>query len=132
MLVLDTNLLVRIILQDDLTQAKKAERLIEETAGKKETLFVPDVIFSEMIWVLTSLDKIDKDFVIGSANALLGDVRFEFDHRDRLIDAVGLFQDHNVDFAEAYASAAAIEIGARGVASFDRDVRKLPVKWIQP
>ena len=53
MIGLDTNVLVRYIMQDDAEQSKLASRLIESlTVG--EPGFVPLVAVIELVWVLSS------------------------------------------------------------------------------
>ena len=91
-----------------------------------------DLVFAETLWVLSSAIRLPKEKVVQAAEALLGDSRFAFEHRERLVEAAGLYSEQKADFTEAYATASAFELDARGVASFDHDMKKLPVKWIEP
>ena len=49
---LDTNVLVRYLVQDDETQFRAVLALLLK---KKATFFVPDLVLVEADWVLTSL-----------------------------------------------------------------------------
>lgn len=53
MIALDTNVLVRIVLHDDPTQARAAERLFVRARQERTALFVADVVLCELVWVLT-------------------------------------------------------------------------------
>lgn len=49
MIAVDTNVLLRRLLNDDVAQAEKARRLFES----KESVLVTDVVLAEAIWTLT-------------------------------------------------------------------------------
>lgn len=132
MIILDTNILVRLFAGDDAGQMARTVRLIESAGERKEPLMVLDLVFAETLWVLSSATHLPKEKVVQAAEALLGDGRFVFEHRERLIEAAGLYSEQKVDFTEAYATASAFELGASGVASLDHDMKRLPVKWIEP
>ena len=132
MLILDTNILVRLFAGDDPGQMQRAIHLIESAHSRKEPLMVVDLVFAETLWVLSAVTRLSKEKVLQAALALLGDSRFAFEHRERLVEATGLYSEQKVDFTEAYATATAFEMNARGVASFDHDMKKLPVKWVEP
>jgi predicted nucleic-acid-binding protein len=132
MLVLDTNVLVRLFAGDDREQMRRAVRLIEEAGKRAEPLLVPDLVLAETLWVLGSAKRLAKAQTVKAAEALLGDSRFVFEHRERLIVAVGLFAEQPVDFTEAFAAATALELGANGVVSFEHDLQRLPVRWVEP
>src|SRR5690348_17516308 len=53
MIGLDTNVLVRCVMQDDPRQSQKASRLIESLTSEAPG-FVPLVALIELVWVLTS------------------------------------------------------------------------------
>jgi predicted nucleic-acid-binding protein len=132
MIILDTNVLVRLFAGDDAGQMARAVNLIESAGQRKEPLLVLDLVFAETLWVLSTATRLPKEKVVQAAEALLGDGRFAFEHRERLVEAAGLYSEQKVDFTEAYATASAFELNARGLASFDHDLKKLPVKWIEP
>ena len=52
MIALDTNVLVRLVLQDDETQARAAERLVIRARREQTPMFVADVVLCELVWVL--------------------------------------------------------------------------------
>lgn len=54
MIALDTNLLVRFLVEDDKAQSAKAARLVESAVARNQTLFVSDIVLCETVWVLLS------------------------------------------------------------------------------
>jgi predicted nucleic-acid-binding protein len=51
---LDTNVLVRYLVEDDGEQGARAAAFIEGVAARDERLFVSDVVVCELVWVLES------------------------------------------------------------------------------
>jgi predicted nucleic-acid-binding protein len=58
---LDTNVLVRYVVQDDETQLAAARRLIRKSVGEGQTLFVPITVALELEWVLRSSFEYSRD-----------------------------------------------------------------------
>ena len=52
MIALDTNVLVRFIVEDDDEQTGRAVLLIHDALAKNEPLFVSEVVLCEVVWVL--------------------------------------------------------------------------------
>jgi len=59
MMALDTNVLVRYIVQDDKEQAHKASALIERLSSDNQA-FISCIVLCEVNWVLRSAYKISK------------------------------------------------------------------------
>ncbi len=60
MKALDTNVLVRFLVQDDEIQASKVDQLFASAEQGKETLFIPLLVVLELIWVLQSAYGVQK------------------------------------------------------------------------
>jgi predicted nucleic-acid-binding protein len=64
MKALDTNALIRFLVQDDVNQADK---LFSKAEQNKEVLFVPLLVVLEVIWVLQSAYSVTReDIIIGN------------------------------------------------------------------
>ena len=76
MISIDTNVLLRRILQDDVEQQKKADRLFD--SGK--TILVTDIVLVETIWTLKGkLYGVDRDGIIAVITSLLQEPRVVFE-----------------------------------------------------
>jgi len=52
MIALDTNVLVRFLVEDDKAQSARAARLVARAVSEDQPLFVSDVVMCETVWVL--------------------------------------------------------------------------------
>ncbi len=52
MIGLDTNVLVRFLVEDDAEQAVRAKGVVRRAIERDEKLFVSDVVVCELAWVL--------------------------------------------------------------------------------
>lgn len=68
MLVADTNVWARALLNDDAQEARKARKALAE-ARSQGAVFVPLIVFAELAWVLRS--KWERDRVLTSLEGLL-------------------------------------------------------------
>jgi predicted nucleic-acid-binding protein len=71
MKALDTNVLVRFLVNDDPAQAEIVRRKLKEAEIDGEEFFVPLLVVLEMIWVLDSVYNISKQEMVDSLEALL-------------------------------------------------------------
>ena len=71
MKAIDTNVLVRFLVQDDEKQAQIATQLLAEAETNKQPLFVSNVVVLELMWVLRSAYEVPRDEILGSLNELL-------------------------------------------------------------
>ena len=75
MAAVDTNVLVRHVVQDDAAQGAAAARLIGRSVQAGTPLFVPVTVLLELEWVLRSAFGFDKAEVLGVLSRLAGFVR---------------------------------------------------------
>ncbi|WP_297728736.1 PIN domain-containing protein [Limnohabitans sp. Rim8] len=96
----DTNVLVRLLTQDDATQAQAVDKLIAKYTKKGDLLFVPITVVLELEWVLRSRLEQSKPQLIATFSALLTMVEFSFESEDAVEQALADFEDGNADFGE--------------------------------
>jgi predicted nucleic-acid-binding protein len=89
--VLDTNVLVRYIVQDDPSQLAAAKRLISRCVAEGSTLFVPVTVVLEMEWVLRSSFAFGKDDVLMTLSSLLSAAELSFESERALEVALWTF-----------------------------------------
>lgn len=120
MRALDTNTLVRLLVDDDARQAARVVALCERTAAAGETLFVSDVVVCELVWVLGRGYRISRDRIEGMLDALLRTRHLRFREPDRLRDALAAFGRGRGDFADYLIREHARAAGCDAVVTFDR------------
>lgn len=122
-LILDTNILVRFLVQDDPKQSAGASKLIGQAQSGDTELVLDRMVVTELIYVLMGHYKRVR---VDVANTILAIVQSPFvraDDESLLIDALLRFRDHGVDFVDAWLSAKAAAL-TLPIASFDRDLDK--------
>jgi predicted nucleic-acid-binding protein len=121
MIGFDTNLVVRLMVEDDVAQARRARKLLEEAAERDE-LVLSDIVLSELEWVLESAYKVPRQRILVALNALIADERFCFEDRHRVATALNLYQEGKGDLADYLIGLRSEAAGARTTFTFDRDL----------
>ena len=122
---LDTNVLVRYVVQDDPSQLAAAKRLISRCVAEGSTLFVPVTVVLELEWVLRSSFEFVKDDVLTTLSALLSAAELTFESERALEVALHLFRKGSADFADCLHVALATQAGEQPLWTFDKDASKV-------
>ena len=118
MIGLDTNVLVRYIMQDDPRQSAKATRLIESLEADRPG-FIGMVSIVELYWVLTSCYDLTNDQVRQALDLLLRTRQIVVDRADQVLRALKLFEAGKADFADCLIERAAAAAGCEKTMTFD-------------
>ena len=120
----DTNVLVRLVAQDDPLQAQAVDRLFARHAKKSEMLMVPITVVLELEWVLRSRLSQTKTEVLETIEALLTVVELSFEAEDAVEQALLDYRDGNADFGEGLHLALARKQRALPFYTFDKKATK--------
>ena len=118
MIGLDTNVLVRYVMQDDPRQSPRATRLIESLSAD-EPGFVPVVALVELVWVLSGSYTLDRAQVATVLDTLLRSKELVVDRADLVTQALQRFSAGSADFADALIERIANAAGCTATMSFD-------------
>ena len=100
MIGLDTNVLVRYIVQDSPAESKAASRLIEGRCSAESPGFIGTLVLAEMVWVLRRAYSYDKGVVAGVLRQLLQTAELAVENRAMAWAALREFQQGTADFAD--------------------------------
>ena len=123
---LDTNVLVRWLVEDDDEQTARVQSLFESVQANEGTLFVPNTVALELEWVLRSRYQFNKATVLRTFNALLETQELEFQAEAALERALHSYRQGGAEFADC------LHAGQCGVANrvplltFDERAARLP------
>jgi len=95
MIVLDTNLLLRYLLNDDIDQAHRVQRLLEHSPS----ITVTPTIVLELVWVLECSDC-SRTEIVGALRHVLGLPNMRLPNETGLYRTVQWFEQ-GLDFADA-------------------------------
>lgn len=118
MIGLDTSVLVRDIMQDDVRQSPKANKLIESLTVDAPG-FVPIVAVVELVWVLSSSYDLSRAQVAQALELLLRTKEVVIDRADHVLKALRAFKAGSADFADALIERAASSAGCARTMTFD-------------
>jgi predicted nucleic-acid-binding protein len=126
MIGLDTNILLRLWLNDDPAQNKRIDALLAEHGSTPESLLVTDVVLVEAVWTLRSAFDQDKAALLIAVRSLLDETAFAFEDREVVSKAVLLFEQSSCGFSDCLIVATHAQLGCEFTATFDRGMRKQP------
>ena len=126
MIALDTNLLVRLLIQDDPAQARAVERLFVRARRERTALFVADVVLCELVWVLARRAKQSRAGIADALEQLLDTESIVVAVPRIVRAAVAAYRDGNGDFADYVIREQALAAGAAEVFTFDKALRGEP------
>lgn len=122
---LDTNVLVRYVVQDDSGQRAAAKRLIGRCVAEGQSLFVPVTVTLGLEWVLRASFGYVKDDVLQALSNLFSAAELTFESERALEVALQLYREGSADFADCLHIALATEAGEQPLWTFDKGAAKV-------
>ena len=126
MLGIDTNVLVRFLVRDDEAQFDRARKLIKREVAAGRRVFVSQLVLLETEWVLRSRYALRKIEIIGAVSGLLDATDVQFEDESAIEEALFVWKDAVVDFADCLIGARNRRLGCRATATFDAKASALP------
>lgn len=124
MIGLDTNVLVRYVMQDDPKQSRKASRLIESLTPEAPG-FVPLVSLVELVWVLTSCYNLTREQIGQALEALLRAKEIVLDRAEQVSQALRAIGGSSADFSDCLIERIAAAAGCKKTMTFDAGAAKV-------
>ena len=125
--LVDTNLIVRFLVNDNPKQAQAAEKVFQEV-----DLILTDIALAEVVWTLQSFYNLSRQEIVEKLYELLQSKNFIF-NRELIFNSLFLYLNHNISFVDAYLVAYAQLEKLEGIYSFDKDLDKIKeVKRFKP
>lgn len=124
MIGLDTNVLVRYIVEDDAEQARAATRLVESTCTEESNGYVSVVVLVELVWVLAAAYEYEKDVIGSVLGQILSTTEFTVEDGDLAWHALREFENGNADFADCLLAHRNRSRGCSTTYTFDRKAAK--------
>jgi predicted nucleic-acid-binding protein len=122
---LDTNVLVRYLVQDDSGQFAAAKRLVSRCVTEGQSLFVPVTVTLELEWVLRASFGYAKEDVLHALSSLFSAVELTFESEPALEVALQLYREGSADFADCLHIALATQAGEQPLWTFDKGAAKV-------
>lgn len=105
MLGIDTNVLVRLVVSDDVEQTRRARRLVEQALDRDELVLVSLLVLLESEWVLRSRYGFNRASLLEIFRALLEARELSFEDEPALEEALFRWKDSACEFSDCLTTA---------------------------
>jgi len=127
--LLDTNVILRLLRGDEPAHHAQARRLFEQAAQGKVRLVVPTLVVAEVVFVLQGFYSLGRADIAQLLKDLAATPGVVLPEAGPVMVAADLFGRHGIDFADAYLAALARESKIATLATFNkRDFRRF--SWL--
>jgi predicted nucleic-acid-binding protein len=126
MIGIDTNILVRYLVQDDDRQARIAADILHNHCTAEDPGFITVIAMVELFWTLRSGYKFPRDQIIFTLQGLLRAKELVFQCPDAVRYACNAYTARGADFADALLGALAAAEGCATTLTFDKTAAHLP------
>ena len=124
MIALDTNILVRYLVRDDLQQAEAARAVLESLSVDSPGYVCREVVV-ELVWVLERIYDFSREQIATTVEELVGTLGLVFEEADDVAMAAYRFRSADVGFSDLMILAAAERSTAHRVCTLDRKAARL-------
>ena len=124
MIGLDTNVLARFLMDDDVEQTRTATKWIQDAIKKDEKLYLSHVVLCELIWVLGGYYKVGKEKSLETLEELLSTQFVDVEEHEVTWDAIHDFAFSNAGFADCLIRRKALAAGCSKLLTFDEKLSK--------
>jgi predicted nucleic-acid-binding protein len=119
---LDTNVLVRYLVQDDAEQGAAASHAIRTAVEDQESLFLCGIVLCETAWVLETAYDHEREAIAGLLDRILLSEGFEVERRDEVSAALRAYGAGQGDFADYLIGEVNAAHGCTRTLTFDRSL----------
>lgn len=120
MIGLDTNVLIRYIVQDDELQARLAGDLIENQCSTENPAFINEITLCEIVWVLKRAYRYDKVVILTILKQLLSISEICISSHTAAWAAYSDYETGNADFSDYFIARINKKAGCPFTFTFDK------------
>jgi predicted nucleic-acid-binding protein len=125
MIGLDTNVVIRLLVQDDPAQLRRARKAVQQHCSEDDPGLINSIVLVEVFWVLGSVYDYEREEVVKAIEGLLQIREIEIQYRTEAWEALRRFQEGKVGFADCYLGSINRENGCSSTLTFDKKAAKL-------
>ncbi|HEY2464166.1 MAG TPA: type II toxin-antitoxin system VapC family toxin [Steroidobacteraceae bacterium] len=126
MLGLDTNVFVRLLIEDDAAQTRRARTLVDSAVARQEAVLVSLPVLLETEWVLRSRYDIPPETILGLFRDALEAQELAFEDEAAVEAALFSWQDSRCGFSDCLIMAHNRQLGCLSTVTFDARAARLP------
>lgn len=126
MIAVDTNVLLRLFVNDDATQAAKARALFDAQVDEDGSLWIADLVLAEVAWALARSYERPRSDIVAVMRALAANATVQLESAASIAEATDLYERGPADFVDCLFAVKAMALGCESLCSFDRKMKALP------
>lgn len=121
MIALDTNVLVRFLVEDASApeQCRRAREIVGAAVADGDVIFVSVVVLVESVWVMARAARLGRAEIAEVLRGLLDAEQFDLDEREAVEEALSRFAQGSGDFSDYLLGVLAEQRGASVTWTFD-------------
>lgn len=122
---IDTNVLVRYIVQDDPAQSKLATHFMERECTAESPAFINGMVICELVWVLESAYEYSRHEIANVIEQILRTREFQIHEPEMLWQSLWGYQHKGADFADHYIASINRHAGCEYTVTFDKKAARV-------
>lgn len=120
MKALDTNVIVRLMMNDDKAQARRAKDLLERAEAESERYFLPLVVILEAIWVLSAVYELTRNEVLDALELLTQMQVLKLERHEAVLELVRIGRSGSADLPDVLIGLSAKAQGCETTVTFEK------------
>jgi predicted nucleic-acid-binding protein len=121
----DTNVIVRLLVADDASQAAMAARFLKTHCSSDDPALLSDIVLVETAWVLEDFYEYSRSQIAAAMEALLSTAQLRAVNASAVSVALERYRSSTADFADCLIGVVNREAGCDYTATFDRKASRL-------
>ncbi len=120
MKALDANVIVRLLMNDDKVQARRAKNILEKGEAESERYFFSLLAILETIWVLSAVYELTRTEVLDALEILTQMPVLQLEHHEAVLELVRIGRSGNADLPDLLIGLSAKARGCETTLTFER------------
>lgn len=125
MIGLDTNVLVRYMVQDDPKQSQAATNFIAKHCSVVSPGFINSLVLCELVWVLESAYGYPRENIAEVIEKILRTRQFQIHEPELMWSSLQKYREKIADFSDCYIASINTEAGCKHTVTFDKKASRL-------
>jgi predicted nucleic-acid-binding protein len=125
MIGLDSNIVVRYLVQDDPDQSQRATEIIERRLSARNPGFISVVAIAETVWVLDRAYRFSDEDIVAAVEGMLQSDVLVVEREQQVFAAMVALKEARGSFADALIGALGAAAGCSATLTFDRRALRL-------
>ena len=124
---IDTNVLIRFLVNDDKVQSRKAAHYLKTQCTETAPGFITAIVLCELVWVLQGAYRYPKGLIIGTVRRILTTTELIVENHEAAFKALDAFAEGKADFSDYYIAHIGQRYHVDKTVTFDKKAGEYPL-----